>query len=93
MNIKGIGYTNGINYYNKVTSNKIDKLEKKQSYDRIELSEVARTLNGYSLNDVNYDNSKKVSEIKNMIQNGVYKCDSRLIAKEMIATMRGKKHD
>jgi negative regulator of flagellin synthesis FlgM len=93
MNIKGVGYTNGINYYNKVTSNKIDRLEKKQSYDRIELSEVARTLNDYSLNDVNYDNSKKILEIKNMIHNGVYKCDAKLIAKEMIYTMRGQKYD
>lgn len=30
MNIKGIGYTNGINYYNKVTSNKIERLEKRK---------------------------------------------------------------
>ena len=93
MNIKGIGYTSGINYYNKVTSNKIDRLEKKQSYDRIELSEVARTLNDLSVNDVNYDNSKKILEIKNMIHNGVYKCDAKLIAKEMIDTMRGQKYD
>ncbi|EOR20132.1 negative regulator of flagellin synthesis [Clostridium sartagoforme AAU1] len=90
MNIKGVGYTNGINYYNKVTSNKIEKLEKKQVYDRIELSDEAKILNDYSINESNYDNSKKIVEIKNSIQNGTYGYDAKLIAKGMLDTMKGK---
>ena len=54
MNIKGIGYTNGINYYNKVTSNKIERLEKKENYDRIELSEAAKILKDYSIDFVSF---------------------------------------
>ncbi|GAA0755421.1 MULTISPECIES: flagellar biosynthesis anti-sigma factor FlgM [Clostridium] len=90
MNIKGVGYTNGINYYNKVTSNKIEKLEKKQVYDRIELSDEAKILKDYSINESNYDNSKKIVEIKNSIQNGTYGYDAKLIAKGMFDAMKGK---
>ncbi|GAA0821003.1 flagellar biosynthesis anti-sigma factor FlgM [Clostridium tertium] len=90
MNIKGIGYTNGINYYNKVTSNKIERLEKKENYDRIELSEAAKILKDYSIDNKDFDNRKKVLEVKNSIYNGTYTYDSKLIAKSMLDAMRGK---
>lgn len=90
MNIKGVGYTNGINYYNKVTSNKIERLERKEIYDRIELSEEAKILKDYSIDSNNFDNSKKVLEIKNSINNGTYTYDAKLIAKSMLNAMRGK---
>jgi negative regulator of flagellin synthesis FlgM len=90
MNIKGIGYTNGINYYNKVTSNKIERLEKKENYDRIELSEAAKILKDYSIGNKDFDNRKKVLEVKNSIYNGTYTYDTNLIAKSMLDAMRGK---
>lgn len=90
MNIKGIGYTNGINYYNKVTSNKIERLEKKENYDRIELSEAAKILKDYSIDNKDFHNRKKVLEVKNSIYNGTYTYDSKLIAKSMLDAMRGK---
>ncbi|EEH98388.1 MULTISPECIES: flagellar biosynthesis anti-sigma factor FlgM [Clostridium] len=90
MNIKGIGYTNGINYYNKVTSNKIERLEKKENYDRIELSEAAKILKDYSIDNKDFDNRKKVLEVKNSIYNGTYTYDTNLIAKSMLDAMRGK---
>ncbi|MDY4605153.1 flagellar biosynthesis anti-sigma factor FlgM [Clostridium tertium] len=90
MNIKGIGYTNGINYYNKVTSNKIERLEKKENYDRIELSEAAKILKDYSIDNKEFDNRKKVLEVKNSIYNGTYTYDTNLIAKSMLDAMRGK---
>ena len=90
MNIKGIGYTNGINYYNKVTSNKIERLEKKENYDRIELSEAAKILKDHSIDNKDFDNRKKVLEVKNSIYNGTYTYDANLIAKSMLDAMRGK---
>ena len=90
MNIKGIGYTNGFNYYNKVTSNKIERLEKKENYDRIELSEAAKILKDYSIGNKDFDNRKKVLEVKNSIYNGTYTYDANLIAKSMLDAMRGK---
>ena len=90
MNIKGIGYTNGINYYNKVTSNKIERLEKKENYDRIELSEAAKILKDYSIDNKDFDNRQLVLEVKNSIYNGTYTYDTNLIAKSMLDAMRGK---
>ena len=90
MNIKGIGYTNGINYYNKVTSNKIERLEKKENYDRIELSEDEKILKDYSIDNKDFDNRKKVLEVKNSIYNGTYTYDANLIAKSKLDAMRWK---
>lgn len=89
MNIKGIGYTNGINQYNKVASNKVNKLEKIEVSDRIELSKEARVLSDYKLDESVYDNSKKISEIKSRIQNGTYNVNSNLISKALVDAMRG----
>lgn len=89
MNIKGINYTNGINYYNKVSSNKVNNVEKEKTYDRIEISETSKALKDYSINN-NYDNKKRVMEVKNEISNGTYSYDSRLIARGMLEAMRGK---
>lgn len=90
MNIKGINYTNGINYYNKVTSNKADRTEKGKVYDRIELSEASKALKDYSI-DGNYNNTKRVMEVKNEISNGTYSYDARLIARGLLEEMKGKK--
>lgn len=89
MNIKGISYTNIINQYNKVASNKVNKLEKVEVSDRIELSREAKILSNYKLDENAYDNSKKVIEIKNKIQNGTYNVNSNLLSKELVNTMRG----
>ena len=89
MNIKGINYTNGINYYNKVTSNKVNKMEKEKTYDRIEISEASKALKDYSIEN-NYDNKKRVMEVKNEISNGTYSYDARLIARSMLEAMKGK---
>lgn len=90
MNIKGIGYINGINQYKKVASNKVNKLEKTEVSDRIELSKEARILSGYTIDESLYDNSKKIAEIKNKIQNGTYNVDSNLLSKALVDSMRGK---
>jgi len=90
MNIKGIGYINGIDQYKKVASNKVNKLEKTEVSDRIELSKEARILSGYTIDESLYDNSKKIAEIKNKIQNGTYNVDSNLLSKALVDSMRGK---
>ena len=89
MNIKGINYTSGINYYNKISSNKVNKAEKEKAYDRIEISEASKALKDYSIED-NYDNKKRVMEVKNEIANGTYSYDAKLIARGMLDAMRGK---
>jgi negative regulator of flagellin synthesis FlgM len=90
MNIKGIGYTNGINPYNRVASNKVNKLEKTEISDRIELSKEAKLLNDYAIDESIYDNSKKVQDIKNKIKNGTYNVNAKLTAQSLLDAMRGK---
>lgn len=88
MNIKGVGYVNGINYYNRIASNKVNQMDKIETLDRIELSKEGKLLNDYRIDESIYDNSKKVENIKNMIQNGTYNCDAKLIAKGMLDSIK-----
>ena len=93
MNIKGINFINSINYYNKVTCNKNDKIEKYKNCDRIEISEVSKALNEYGIDNNNFDNKKRVMEVKKEILKGTYTYDSKGIAKCILEEMKGKKKD
>lgn len=89
MNIKGINNLSGINYYNKISSTKVNKAEKEKSVDRIEISERSKALLEYTI-DNNYDSKGKINNIKNEISNGTYSYDAKLIAKSILDAMRGK---
>ncbi|GAB6167721.1 hypothetical protein JCM1393_01810 [Clostridium carnis] len=90
MNIKGIGYVRSAEYYNKMSSNKVNKVDKKIQVDRIELSKEAKALKDYSIDKNIYDNKAKVEEIRNKISTGTYSYNSKLIAKGMVDSMRGR---
>lgn len=91
MNIKGVGPANGVNYYNKVAVSRAEKLENVKTSDRIEISEAAKVLNDYAIDDSSYNNEKKIQEIKNKISNGTYNIDAKLTAKSMLDVMKGIK--
>lgn len=88
MNIKGINYSNGIDYYKTKTINNENKIKIERTYDRIELSDASKALRDYGI-DRNFDNRKRVVEVKNEISNGTYSYDARLIAKGILYSMRG----
>ena len=88
MNIKGINYSNGIAYYKNKTINNVNKVKTERTYDRIELSDASKALRDYGI-DRNFDNKKRVAEVKNEISNGTYSYDARLIAKGILDSMRG----
>lgn len=88
MNIKGMGPLANVNYYNKVVSSKIEKIDKVKTSDRIELSKAAKVLNDYAVENSSYDKSAKVEEIKNKILNGTYNIDAKLTAKSMLDVMK-----
>ena len=88
MNIKGINYSNGIDYYKTKTINNENKIKTERTYDRIELSDASKALRDYGI-DRNFDNRKRVVEVKNEISNGTYSYDARLIAKGILYSMRG----
>lgn len=88
MNIKGINYSSGIDYYKNKTINNTNKIKTETTYDRIELSDASKALRDYGI-DRNFDNRKRVAEVKNQISNGTYSYDAKLIAKGILDSMRG----
>lgn len=88
MNIKGINYSSGIDYYKNKTINNTNKIKTETTYDRIELSDASKALRDYGI-DRNFNNRKRVAEVKNQISNGTYSYDARLIAKGILDSMRG----
>ncbi|SDP69400.1 flagellar biosynthesis anti-sigma factor FlgM [Clostridium gasigenes] len=88
MNIKGMGSLATVNYYNKIASNKIEKIDKVKTSDRIELSKAGKVLNDYAVEASSYDKAAKVEEIKNKLLNGTYNIDAKLTAKSMLDVMK-----
>ncbi|VYU42084.1 flagellar biosynthesis anti-sigma factor FlgM [Clostridium tertium] len=88
MNIKGINYSNGIDYYKNKAIKNVNKTKTEKIYDRIELSDASKALRDYAI-DRNFDNNKRVAEVKNEISNGTYSYDAKLIAKGILDSMRG----
>ena len=91
MNIKGIGTNNYINAYNNNKVCQVKKQEKVTVSDRIEISSMGKSLKNYSMDGVNVDNSKKISELKAQIEAGTYNANAKLTAKGMLDVMKGRK--
>lgn len=87
MKIDGM---NSVNILNQYTKNNI-KAEKRQESinpkDIIEISNEGKALNNYSSEKIS-DNNSKVQEIKDKIEIGVYKVDSRMVAKRMLDNIK-----
>lgn len=92
MSIDGINRNLYINAYNSNMKNNtnINKVNKVQETDRIEISSLGKSLTDYSL-DTSIDNSKKIADIKNRIESGTYNVDARLTAKSLLNAMKESK--
>ena len=74
--------------YNTNSKRDIQKIDKANSTDTIEISSIGKSLRDYSLTgDIN--NAKKVAEIKSKVEAGTYNVDARLTAKSMLNYMKG----
>jgi negative regulator of flagellin synthesis FlgM len=88
MNVRTVNFRNIENIYK---SNKIEaKPVINKKTDVIEISELGKYLNKVNTNkeEINMD---KVSELKQKIENGTYKVDSKDLAKKIIEHMRREK--
>ncbi|KEJ02838.1 flagellar biosynthesis anti-sigma factor FlgM [Clostridium botulinum A2B3 87] len=90
MKVNGVGITNSINAYNankKVT----EKEEVKSLKDKIEISHLGKSLTTYSLDD-KFLNEKerldRINEIKDKIEKGTYKIDSKSVAKKLLNNIK-----
>ncbi len=91
MSINRINAHSAVNIYNSNKNiNKVEKANKVGTRDRIEISSLGKSIKDYSL-EGNIDNTKKVAEIKEKIQNGTYKVDSKLTAKSILEAIKENK--
>lgn len=88
MNINGINSNNVINLYSKNRNRVSQTKEIKSVSDRIEISKLGKSLTNYTLEGVNVDNSKKIQELKNQINNGTYNVDAKLTARSILDTIK-----
>lgn len=90
MNIKGISTQNVISMYNNNKVNSVKKNDSVKQSDRIEISELGRSLTNYSLQGVSTDNSKKIAQLRNRVESGTYNVEAKLTAKKMIDNIKGR---
>lgn len=88
MNINGINSNNIINFYSKNKSRVSETKKVNNVSDRIEISKLGKSLTNYTLEGVNVDNSKKIEELKNQINNGTYNVDAKLTARSILDTIK-----
>jgi negative regulator of flagellin synthesis FlgM len=87
MSIDRINRSTYINAYNSNSNKPVDKVKKSKEVDRIEISELGKSLKDYSLSS-NVENTKKVADIKNKVDSGTYNVDARLTAKSLLDAMK-----
>lgn len=87
MSIDRINRQAYINAYNSNSNKNVGKVTKAKEVDRIEISELGKSLKNYSL-DSSTVNTQKIAEIKNRIDGGTYNVDARLTAKSLLNVMK-----
>jgi len=88
MKVNGIRANYVIQYYSK-NMNKSTNTQIRREKDKVEISDIGRKLSKIdSLNKE--DREKLVIEIKDKVQNGTYKVDSKLLAKKIIGHIKGE---
>ncbi len=88
MNIKGVSTSNAINVYSKNTVNKVDKTSEVIKKDRIEISELAKSLNSYDVSGVVVNNDAKIEVLRNSIKNGTYSIDAKLTSESIMKAIK-----
>ena len=88
MSINRITSHSFITAYHNNSKRNVEKVNKTQKTDTIEISSLGKSLNGYSgYSDIN--NAKKVAEIKSRVEAGTYSVDARLTARSILNHMKG----
>ncbi|MGG7163922.1 flagellar biosynthesis anti-sigma factor FlgM [Clostridium ihumii] len=89
MKVNNVSNRMMINPYNNI--NKSRNISKQNPMkDSCEISNIGKKLNNMSLDTVEGNSEAKVEKIKNQINNGTYKIDSKLVAEKMIEAMKGR---
>ena len=87
MSIDRINRPAYINAYNSNCSKPVEKPNKSKEVDRIEISELGKSLTDYSLTS-DLGSVKKVADIKAKLESGTYNVDARLTAKSLLNSIK-----
>lgn len=90
MKVNGISSSNIVNLYS-VNKRNVDKKQDAKQNDSIQISRLGKNLSTYSLDDKYVDNTDKIKELKDKIENGTYRPDSRKIAQKMMQGIKEAK--
>lgn len=89
MKITGVSGAEFKNIYTENTK-KIDKSQQVASKDRLEISNVGKSLSGYSIEENFGVSEAKLQTIRNEVATGTYNKDSKLVAQKLMDTMKGR---
>lgn len=89
MSIDRINRSSFINMYNSNSNKTVKQFSKTKESDSVEISSLARSLQGYSY-DMNIDSTKKIAELRNRIQNQTYNVDAKLTAQSIVKAIKGE---
>lgn len=78
------------NAYKLQSSNTYAKNKVETKNDRVEFSQTAKYLSNISTREEKID-EKKINEIKNKIESGTYKIDSKTIARKILEDIKGER--
>ncbi len=87
MSIDRINRQTYINSYNSNCNKSVYNVNKSKDVDRIEISELGKSIKDYSLSN-NIANTKKVADIKNRVDSGTYNIDAKLTAKSLLDAIK-----
>jgi negative regulator of flagellin synthesis FlgM len=90
MKVNGVGPSNIVNLYNE-NKNKISKKSEVFKSDSVQISSEGRSLSNLSVesSNVNISDPKRVETVRNQIEQGTYKPNSKLIAQKMLDAIKG----
>lgn len=91
MKVEGISSQSIINSYQKNNNRTINKVQRSNSTDSIEISAIGKSLKNYSLDASDVNRSATIEEIRNKISNGTYNIDAKLTAQSILDYIGGKK--
>ena len=91
MKVEGISSQSIICSYQKNNNRTINKVQRSNSTDSIEISDIGKSLKNYSLDVSDVNRSATIEEIRNKISNGTYNIDAKLTAQSILDYIGGKK--
>ncbi|WP_138202697.1 flagellar biosynthesis anti-sigma factor FlgM [Haloimpatiens lingqiaonensis] len=90
MKINGISPNKVISMYGVKNSRSLERKNNLELSDKLEISDIGKSLSAYSMRNDVIPNDKKIMDIKNRIASGKYKIDPEDLAKSLMEAFERK---